>query len=142
MKCEVPFKCVQLKLKSCYENKRTESFHYSFIQNSTTPLSIWLPLSSHSKWYKYNRRRVEKFITASNLPARVHLRWASTSEVNLGGFLFFCWYLANEYHIPPAVLMINPVTFRACTCTPPSNTKPRVWEATTTKKKLLIFMHY
>lgn len=49
---------------------------------------------------------------------------ASSSEIF--GRFFFCWYFAYEYQIPPAVLMTSPVTLRAWTCTPPSNTKPSV----------------
>lgn len=56
-----------------------------------------------------------------------HLRWASKSEIAFDGLLFFCWYFAYEYHTPPAVLITNPVMFKACTSTPPSKKKPRVW---------------
>ena len=68
-------------------------------------------------------------------PCHYYFRWASTSNSSLGGLFFFCWYLAYEYHNPPVVLMTNPVTFKACTCTPPSRTKPRVWR---TRKRALI----
>lgn len=63
-------------------------------------------------------------------PCHYYFRWASTSNSSLGGLFFFCWYLAYEYHTPPVVLMTNPVTFKACTCTPPSRTKPRVVDPT------------
>lgn len=41
-----------------------------------------------------------------------HLRCVSTSDISLGNLFFFCMYLANEYHTPPAVLITSPVTFK------------------------------
>lgn len=56
-----------------------------------------------------------------------YLRWVSTSVTSFTVLLFFCWYLAYEYHTPPAVLITNPDTFNAWTWTPPSKKKPKVW---------------